>query len=176
MAISGIVSRSAKSTIQAVPERAPVISYRPSKFLVISCNASIRPRLNSASQFAFKAFRLARVHPATPTNPGAHSFTIELQTNGFSREFLLRGLLICIEHNGKADCQHDRDHNGDAKAAHGASTLGRKSSGHTNCRSRSFEMQIEKILGWDWRRFNPGTMATANRAVDTARSRHQRSP
>jgi hypothetical protein len=24
-------------------------------------------------------------------------------------------------------------------------------------------MQIEKILGGDWRRFNPGTMATANR-------------
>ena len=137
MAISGIVRRSAKSTIQAVPERASVILYRPSKFLAIGCNASIRSRLNSASQFGFNALWLARVHPATPTNPRAHSFTIELQTNGFSREFLLRGLLICIEHNGKTDCQHDRDHNGDAEAAHGASTC-RKSSVYTNCRSRSF--------------------------------------
>jgi hypothetical protein len=145
MAISGIVSRSAKSTIQAVPERAAVILYRPSKFLVIGCNASIRSRLNSANQFAFNALRLARVHSATPIKPGAHSYTIELQTNGFSREFFLRGLLICIEHNGETDCQHDRDHDGDAEAAHGASTLGEKAqgiqtaeAGLSQCKSRKF--------------------------------------
>jgi hypothetical protein len=137
MAISGIVSRSAKSTIQAVPERAAVILYRSSKFLVIGCNASIRSRLNSANQFAFNALRLARVHPATPTNPGAHSFTIELQTNGFSREFLLRGLLLRIEHNGKADCQHDRDHNGDFVAPPNRGALTAPTCMALPCRWRS---------------------------------------
>jgi hypothetical protein len=31
-----------------------------------------------------------------------------------------------IERNGEADCQHDRDHNGDTEAAHGALNFGRE--------------------------------------------------
>src|SRR5260370_35575107 len=127
MTIGGIVRGSAKSTIQEVPERASVILYRPSKFLAIGCNASIRSRLNSASQFGFNALWLARVHPATRTNPRGHSFTIDLQTNGFSREFLLRGLLICIEHNDKSDCHNDRNRIADATATHSTSTCGKSS-------------------------------------------------
>jgi hypothetical protein len=76
VASSGIASRPAQSTSPAALEITSVASsYKRLEFIVIGSNTSITSRLNSAGQFAFNALRLARVHRATPANPGAHSFT-----------------------------------------------------------------------------------------------------
>jgi hypothetical protein len=110
--------------------------------------------------------RLSSTLPAV-ANLTAYSFTIELQTNGFSRESLLRGLLICIERNGKADRQHDCDHNGDAEAAHSASLpfMPPKSGGRypaiSSRRSRAPTIARTRTHGPDRERRSPPTFEPA---------------